>query len=507
MTAKRGLFVLLILLILTFSSVSLVSAQEPEGKFSFFDFIDAALSKEKVTYTYSWGSFDHSLLEDLYYRCVGDEIYDDKGACNKYRGLSTHGVQGEGDADFTETGKRCLDICEYRNDMASILPTLILCEHVLGKAKGGKLGDITTSTKNPNIVDLDLKEDFEKRRSDDNSVPEGYAYSIVSGNYETYFSRFPVGVKDSEGRDAYFDSVLKARLACAEELDKIYEEELSLLYAEDEPTVGVPIPTGQKTSEDGNYEKGGTLKEWKERLQSETGPDSKQSKTAAECDALMKQKTAECSKHGGWRTDYMMEITDFRTDEHYELQDIRNGGCPPTSPTGDTTYLDSQAEAGKSEYQVACSVLCSSWSCGAPAGAAAGGIESLKGKVEVMQPDGSWKGAKPGTKIYLNDDVRTGKDSKAAIKLADETIFTLGHDSQFTVGDSKTESKLDFGRLKAKIKCLINTVDCYPVRFTNAVASVRGTEYVATADQYSNKTTILVNEGTVSVTETKTGST
>src|SRR3989344_3567812 len=29
----------------------------------------------------------------------------------------------------------------------------------------------------------------------------------------------------------------------------------------------------EETSEDGNYEKGGTLKEWQERLQRETGPD------------------------------------------------------------------------------------------------------------------------------------------------------------------------------------------------------------------------------------------
>src|SRR3990167_6799233 len=90
----------------------------------------------------------------------------------------------------------------------------------------------------------------------------------------------------------------------------------------------------EKASENGNYEKGGTLKEWMKRLQSETGHDSELSKTAAECDALMNQKKVECSKHNGWRTDNMMEITDFQTGEHYELQDIRYGGCPATSSTG-----------------------------------------------------------------------------------------------------------------------------------------------------------------------------
>ncbi|MBI2660525.1 FecR domain-containing protein, partial [Candidatus Woesearchaeota archaeon] len=507
--AKRGVIVFLVLGILIFSSVVFVSAQEPGAGFSALDFVDAAISKEEITYTYSWGSFDHNLLDDLYYQCVGREIYyNGKGACDRFKVKDVYGRP----ADSTAASNQCFDICDYRHGMASILPNLILCEHVVAKAKENRLIDITTSTRGVYDIEHDLSSDFERNRKDDNSVTPGYAYNLVSSNYQNYLSQFPgAGEQDDMGRAAYFLAVIQKQDACNKELAKISEEELNSLYAEDEPTVGVPIPTDQKTSENGNYEKGGTLKEWKERLQSETGADSKQSKTAAACDALMKQKTAECSKHGGWKTDYMMEITDFRTDEHYEFQDIRNGGCPPTSPTGDTTYLDSQAEGGESAYQVVCSVLCSSWSCGEPkaetVGTKIGGIGNLKGKVEVMQPDDSWKEVKSGTDIHLNDNIRTGENGKAVIKLADDTLFTLGHDSQFTVGDSKTESKLDFGRLKAKIKCLINTVDCFPVRFTNAVASVRGTEYVATADQYSNKTTILVNEGTVSVTETKTGST
>ncbi len=191
---------------------------------------------------------------------------------------------------------------------------------------------------------------------------------------------------------------------------------------------------------DGNYEKGGTLQEWKERLQSETGPDSEPSKTAAECDLLMKQKTAKCSKQGGWRTDYMMEITDFRTDEHYELQDIRNGGCPATSSTGkeysyaktrnvDSANLDSQAEGGRSSYQVVCSVLCSSWSC------KVGGIESLEGKVEVKQEDETWKQFKVGDEVKFLDQIRTGNDGKVKIKFIDGTPFTMVENSYSVIDE------------------------------------------------------------------------
>src|SRR3989344_412494 len=202
----------------------------------------------------------------------------------------------------------------------------------------------------------------------------------------------------------------------------------------------------KETSENGNYEKGGTLKEWKERLQSETGPDSEPSKTAAECDLLMKQKTAECSKQGGWRTDYMMEITDFQTDEHYELQDIRNGGCPDTSRTGeeypyartrnvDSAILDGQAEAGKSEYQVVCSVLCSSWSCDVPLGTAVGEIESLKGKVEVAPEDGTWKELKVGDEVKFLDQIRVGKGGEVTIKFIDDTSLTQLENSYVVIDE------------------------------------------------------------------------
>ena len=88
----------------------------------------------------------------------------------------------------------------------------------------------------------------------------------------------------------------------------------------------------------------------------------------------------------------------------------------------------------------------------------------------------------------------------------DGSKIEVGPNSQFTVGDAEKESKLDFGKIKAKIiKCFL--IRCYPIRFPNVAVSIRGTEYVAIADQYSNTTTILVNEGTVSLTETKTGST
>lgn len=397
MTAKRGLFVFLVFGILIFSSISFVSAQEPIGKFSFLDFVDAAISKEKITGTYSWGStYEENLLEDLYNRCAGEEIYIDKGACNKYRKVSaiTHWESG----DFTKEGVQCLNICKYRRTMAESLPDLIFCEHVVGKAKENRLIDITTSTRDLYDIEYDLSSDFERNRKDDNSVPPGYAYNLVSSSYETYFSEFPkIGEEDSQGRDAY-RMVLYQRIdKCNNDLAKLSEEEPTPSSAEKEP-----IDNGKTES------------------------DSK--------------------------TVYTAYITDY------------------------------------------------------------------KGEVMIKDHNGN---SKPITgKISIGEGITliTGKTGKVLIAFkSDGSKIELGPNAQFTVGDSKTESILDFGKLKAKFNCLTSTIkskfgatkprNCYPLRFPQGFASVRGTEYIAVANQSSNTTTIFVNEGTVSVTETKTGST
>lgn len=135
-------------------------------------------------------------------------------------------------------------------------------------------------------------------------------------------------------------------------------------------------------------------------------------------------------------------------------------------------------------------------------------IKEYKGEVLIKDINGD---VKPLTgKIALVGDgitLITKDTGKVLLIFNDGSHVELGSNSQFYVGNSEKESILDFGKIKAKIiKCfLLNR--CYPTRFPNAAVSIRGTEYIAIVDQYSNTTTILVNEGTVSLTETKTGST
>jgi hypothetical protein len=139
-----------------------------------------------------------------------------------------------------------------------------------------------------------------------------------------------------------------------------------------------PVPAASETKpspemRQETVEKGGTLQEWKQFLLKATGPDSEESRTAAECEALMVKKAAECSQHQGWSVDNAMEITDFNTDQHYEFHDVRRQDCPGASPTDkppstthvDTAFLDAQTDNTRtSSYQVVCSIGCNWWDCG-----------------------------------------------------------------------------------------------------------------------------------------------
>ena len=116
-------------------------------------------------------------------------------------------------------------------------------------------------------------------------------------------------------------------------------------------------------------EKGGTLQDWRDRIWQDLGPLSEVAKTLDDCETAIARTAQACPSHQGWRLHSMMEITEFSTDTHYEFQDVQNGGCPDTSPTGEkyqphdeSAKFDSQTSAS-SEYQVLCDTRCVWWEC------------------------------------------------------------------------------------------------------------------------------------------------
>ncbi|MBI4017290.1 MAG: hypothetical protein HY363_06385 [Candidatus Aenigmarchaeota archaeon] len=137
-----------------------------------------------------------------------------------------------------------------------------------------------------------------------------------------------------------------------------------------EPKPAIHVNGASPSIQEETTEKGGPLQDWQETISQTTGSESEESKTVAECASLMSQKVAECSKHPAWSVVNAMEITDFRTDKHYEFQDVKRQDCStiedvlPEKIHVDTSFLDAQTDNTRvSSYQVVCSVNCQWWEC------------------------------------------------------------------------------------------------------------------------------------------------
>jgi hypothetical protein len=117
------------------------------------------------------------------------------------------------------------------------------------------------------------------------------------------------------------------------------------------------------------FSKKSDIEQWQDKIIKQTGPDSIESKTLAECAQGMSSKIEECSKNEGWRVDNQLSITDFKTNKNYELQGIRQGGCEGMGEndsrpfTSDSKLLDAQSEGKETSFQVVCSIACYSWPC------------------------------------------------------------------------------------------------------------------------------------------------
>lgn len=136
-------------------------------------------------------------------------------------------------------------------------------------------------------------------------------------------------------------------------------------------------------------------------------------------------------------------------------------------------------------------------------------VLNSKGKVEVRQPDGSWKALAPGQTLKDGDTVRTGNKSKALVGLPDGGQAILGPNSMYTYRERKIMDKdltkithhditleLLVGRLRAWVK---KSRAKFEVRTPPAVVAVRGTDFVVEHDADTNTTKVYLYEGELDV--------
>lgn len=127
-------------------------------------------------------------------------------------------------------------------------------------------------------------------------------------------------------------------------------------------------------------------------------------------------------------------------------------------------------------------------------------VKSVKGKVEIRVPGGSWKKAKQGMKIAKGYYISTGFRSQAVIVLGTSQVIV----KQLTrmqlakliekQGTVSTTLNLRVGRVRAHVKTSNGLKQRFTLKSPISTAAVRGTEF-----EYDGRN-LTVYEGTVAFT-------
>lgn len=128
---------------------------------------------------------------------------------------------------------------------------------------------------------------------------------------------------------------------------------------------------------------------------------------------------------------------------------------------------------------------------------------------EVMvRPDcdeDAWYGAELDAVLNVDDHIRTGDDSFAALTLQDMTTFRMKPESEIILDSQsgkRTAIRLMMGRLRANVKEMMEH-GTMTVEMSQAVAGIKGTIFIV--EDTGSESTLKVIEGVVEFTSKKTG--
>lgn len=120
----------------------------------------------------------------------------------------------------------------------------------------------------------------------------------------------------------------------------------------------------------------------------------------------------------------------------------------------------------------------------------AGLVKSVKGQVSIERAGASMP-AKPGSKVYASDRMVTAADGSAGIALKDNTLLTVGPNSNMSLDRFAFDSTTHQGALEASIrKGTLSVVsgkiakaspEAVQFRTPNSILGVRGTEFIIEA--------------------------
>ncbi len=138
---------------------------------------------------------------------------------------------------------------------------------------------------------------------------------------------------------------------------------------------------------------------------------------------------------------------------------------------------------------LAFSVLCAGYAlAGEPDGAADGVLLEVAGEVWRLPLDGEeWAPAAAGTPLAAGDSIRTGKKSRARVRIGANIDLRLGPNAELQIEEPESGEQpvpmvsLLLGWLQATVSHAPGEKVPFEVHTGNAVAGVRGTEFVVAA--------------------------
>ncbi len=135
-----------------------------------------------------------------------------------------------------------------------------------------------------------------------------------------------------------------------------------------------------------------------------------------------------------------------------------------------------------------------------------GEFKVVKGTVEVISKNGKRQKAKLGLRVFPQDKVVTGKDSRAKIVMVDKNELNVTPDSEIQIakyeykpeaGKKNVSINVLYGKIRAKVNQKYEGDNKFQVKTPSAVAGVRGTDFFTAYNPTNNATRVVTFEGRV----------
>lgn len=129
----------------------------------------------------------------------------------------------------------------------------------------------------------------------------------------------------------------------------------------------------------------------------------------------------------------------------------------------------------------------------------------VKGQVQIIKLNASPVSAKVGAKVYQQDTIVTGKDSRAKIVMSDRNIINVLPETRLRIDQyisNVKEKNVRLSLIEGKVRSNVEqqydgSENKFEIKTPSAVAGVRGTQFVTGYRKSTNSTTVITFRGEV----------